>query len=70
MHEDRDDPSMLAPDDRRRAVARILAAGLLRLRARAALPSAPEVPITRIPPENAANPLELSDEAPLTEHRS
>ncbi len=36
-----DDPSELSPDDRFHEVVRILAAGVLRLRARAAIPQDP-----------------------------
>ena len=60
--------SVLTSDQRLRMVARILATGVLRLRARAALPQA-ELADQRILPENPANPLELSGEAPLTVHR-
>ena len=70
MLRDPEEASVLTPDQRIGALARILAAGILRLRARAALPSAAELPAPRILPENAANRLELSGEAPLTEHRS
>jgi hypothetical protein len=62
MHSDETDP--LTPDERRQAVARILAAGVLRLRARAALPL--EVPGPRILPENTANPLDVSADPRLS----
>jgi hypothetical protein len=70
MHRNVDESDLPTPDQRRQAVARIMAAGILRLRARAALPAvAAELPAPRILPENPANPLELSGEAPLTVHR-
>jgi hypothetical protein len=61
------DPCVLSPQQRARAVARILAAGLLRLPsclpspAAAGGPAAPE-----IPPESVANCLELSEETRLS----
>jgi hypothetical protein len=54
----------LTPDEQLRQVARILAAGVLRLRARAALPA--ELPAPRILLENAANPLDVSAETRLS----
>jgi hypothetical protein len=48
------------PDESLRQVARILAGAVLRLRARAALPTASaEVPAMRVLPENAANSLDV-----------
>jgi hypothetical protein len=69
MLRDPEEASALTPDQRMGAVARILAGAVLRLRARAALPSATELPAPRILLENAANPLELSGQAPLNVHR-
>jgi hypothetical protein len=67
MDPDHDHPP--TPDQRLRAVARILAAGILRLRARAALPaSAAELPVPRILPENAANVLDVPAETRLSVH--
>ena len=62
-----DDPSFLTPDERRSEVAGILAAGVLRLRARAALP---EVAAVELPPdeETGGSCLELSDETVLSVH--
>jgi hypothetical protein len=59
------DPSLLTPDERRREVAAILAAGLRLLRDRAALTSSS-------PPENPSetreNSLEAVPENPLSVH--
>jgi hypothetical protein len=59
---------VLSTDQRRREVARILAGAVLRLRSRAALPSAAEVPAPRILQENAANPLDVPAETRLSVH--
>jgi hypothetical protein len=55
----------LTPDERRRAVARILAAGVLRLRERAAL-AAPAAP--KILSESGPNCLEVLPETRLSVH--
>jgi hypothetical protein len=54
-------------DDRIREIAAILAAGVLRLRSRAALPGAPQA-VPQILPESAPNGLELCDESGLSVH--
>jgi hypothetical protein len=59
------DPSLLTPDERRREVAAILAAGLRRLRDRVALAS---VPAPKNPSETAEKPLEAVPENPLSVH--
>jgi hypothetical protein len=59
---------MPTPDHRRLEVARILAGAVLRLRARAALPSAAELPTPRILLENAVNPLDVPAETRLSVH--
>jgi hypothetical protein len=69
MHSDGDDVPTPTPNQRLHAVARILAAGILRLRARAALPSA-ELPAPRILPEKAVNPLDVSAETRLSDSSS
>ena len=61
-----DDPSFSTPDERRSEVASILAAGVLRLRARAALPGADPAP--EKPPESAITCLEVLDETVLSVH--
>jgi hypothetical protein len=65
---DPDERATLTPDDRLRAIARVLAIGVLRLRARAALPTPAELPAPRILPENAANPLDVPGETRLSVH--
>ena len=55
------DPSQLTPDDRRRDVASILAAGLRTLRDRSAL-------LSESPSEAAETPLEPVPVVPLTGH--
>lgn len=62
-----DDPSHLTPDERRSEVASILAAGVLRLRARAALPEAacPDLPPDE---ETRGSCLEVLDETVLSVH--
>lgn len=59
------DPSQMTPDERRRAVAAILAAGLRRLRDRAALASGPA---PEIPSDTAEKPLEAVPANPLSGH--
>jgi hypothetical protein len=63
-----EDADALTPDDRRRGIARILAAGILRVRARAALPTPAELPAPRILVKNAANPLDVPAETRLSVH--
>lgn len=64
-----DDPSRLTPDERLSEVASILAAGVLRFAARAALSdAAPELPAPEIPAESASSCLEVSDETVLSVH--
>ena len=59
-----DDPSLLTPDERRAEVASILAAGILRLHARAALPG--DDPSTEISPDSATACLEVPAETVLS----
>jgi hypothetical protein len=59
------DPSLMTPDERRREVAAILAAGLRRLRDRSALTSEPA---SENPPDTAETPLEAVPENPLSVH--
>ncbi|MGE0769287.1 MAG: hypothetical protein AB7L90_22825 [Hyphomicrobiaceae bacterium] len=59
------DPSFLTPDERRSEVASILAAGVLRLHARAALPGDPA---PEKPPESGLSGLEVPDETVLSVH--
>lgn len=61
-----DDPSFLTPDQRRSEVASILAAGVLRLRARAAL--AGDDPGPENPPDSGLTCLEVPDETVLSVH--
>lgn len=62
-----DDPSSLTPDDRRSEVAGILAAGILRLHTRAALPDRPtDLSATEKPVKSAAPGLEVLDETVLS----
>jgi hypothetical protein len=56
----------LTPDERRRAVARVLAAGILRLRARAALPEPAAPPGPKILTESGPNCLEVLPETRLS----
>ncbi|MGD9634298.1 MAG: RHS repeat-associated core domain-containing protein [Pirellulales bacterium] len=64
-----DDPSFLTPEGRRSEVASILAAGILRLRARAALPESacPDLPPDE---ETRGSCLEVSDETGLQYNRA
>lgn len=57
------DSALMTPDERRREVAAILAAGLRRLRDRAALAS---VPAPENPSKTAEKPLEAVPENPLS----
>lgn len=59
-----DDPSLLTPNERRGEVASILAAGILRLRARAAIPG--DDPPAEISPESATARLEVPAETVLS----
>ena len=59
-----DDPSLLTPGERRAELAAIFAAGILRLRARAALPSDTSPP--EISPDSAAERLEVPAETVLS----
>ncbi len=60
----------LTSEERRREVAAILAAGIVRLRTRAALPgSVCEGPDPEKTPENQPNCLEVSGETRLSVHR-
>jgi hypothetical protein len=59
------DPSQMTSDERRREVAAILAAGLRRLRDRAALAS---IPPSEIPSDTGEKPLEAVLENPLSVH--
>ena len=59
------DPSLMTPDERRREVAAILAAGLRRLRDRVALASVP-APENLL--ESEREPLEAVPENPLSVH--
>ena len=58
MHR-QDDPRTLTPEQQLREIARILAAGVLRLRARVALPPAVPPPASEIPPDCGPNCLEV-----------
>jgi hypothetical protein len=58
------------PEQRRGEIARILAAGVLRLRARAALPAATPPPAPQILSKSGANCLEVVSETRLTVHPS
>jgi hypothetical protein len=59
-------PDLPTPEQRRRDIAAILAAGILRLRARAALTSAKSL---EKPENSAANCLEVSAKTVLSGHR-
>ncbi len=59
-----DDPSTLTPDKRRSEVASILAAGILRLHARVAIPG--DAPPAEISPDSAAERLEVPTETVLS----
>jgi hypothetical protein len=62
-----DDPSFLTPDVRLSEVAGILAAGVLQLHARAALPG--DDSARDIPPDSGPAGLEVSEEIVLSVHR-
>jgi hypothetical protein len=62
-------PNMLTDADRLGEIAGLLAAGILRLRCRAALRTAPAItPASENLPKNSLNNLELSRESRLTVH--
>jgi hypothetical protein len=65
-HPDETDP--MTPFERRRAIARILAAGVLRLGARAALPDPATISFPKILTESGPNCLEVLPETRLTVH--
>jgi hypothetical protein len=64
----RRDESAVAEDDRLREIARILAGGVLRLRARVALPPAVQLPAPQILLESGPNCLEVPPETVLSVH--
>lgn len=62
-----DDPAAMIPDERRREIAGILAAGFLRLRNRAALPADPaHSPDAKNLPNSSAAGLEVPSETRLS----
>jgi hypothetical protein len=64
-----DDAGMPTDDERLREIAALLAAGLLRLRCRAALIPGPAVaPGPKNPPDSSLNCLEVSGEVRLSVH--
>jgi len=64
------DDSILTPDERRSEVANILAGGVLRLHARAALPNdTPDLSVPKNSLEFAPSYLEVSNETVLTVHK-
>jgi hypothetical protein len=64
-----DDAGILTDDDRLREIAGLLAAGILRLRCRAALPPAPaNDPGPKNPPDSSLNCLEVPRESRLNVH--
>jgi hypothetical protein len=64
-----DEANTLTDDQRLREIARILAGGVLRLRARLALPPAPvQLPCPQILPESGPNCLEVPPETVLSVH--
>jgi hypothetical protein len=64
-----DDPGLLTPELRRRELARLLAAGLRRLRPRPADPAfSPEHPAPENLPESRATGLEVLPETRLSVH--
>jgi hypothetical protein len=65
--DDPTDPASLTPEQRVEEIAAILAAGLLRLRRRAAVPAASPPP--EIPADSARNRLDDSPETRLHGHR-
>jgi hypothetical protein len=63
---DEDEARTLTEDQRLREIARILAGGILRLRARVALPPAVQLPASQILPESGSNCLEVPPETVLS----
>jgi hypothetical protein len=64
-----DDSDILTGDERLREIAGLLAAGILRLRCRAALPPAPAAtPDPENPPNSSLNCLEVPRESRLNVH--
>jgi hypothetical protein len=64
-----EDIDILTDDDRLREIAKLLAAGILRLRCRAALPSQPASTLDpKNLPENSLNDLEFSGDTRLSVH--
>jgi hypothetical protein len=63
-----DEGGNLTDDQRFREIARILAGGVLRLRARVALPPAVPPPVPQILPESGPNCLEVPPETVLSVH--
>jgi hypothetical protein len=68
MHRNIDEVNTLTDDQRLREIARILARGVLRLRARVALPPAVHLPCPQILPESGPNCLEVPPETVLSVH--
>jgi hypothetical protein len=67
MRQHIDDAGILTDDDRLREIAGLLAAGILRLRCRAALGAGPASgPGPRNPPDSSLNCLEVSRETRLS----
>lgn len=63
-----DDPSELTPDERRRELVSILAAGVLRLRQRRLRAGEPPAPPLKTTPEFSAGRLEVGAETVLSVH--
>ena len=63
-----DHPTPLAPDEQLRELARVLAAGLLRLRRPLRPADSGPHPGPKNPPDSSPNPLELSGETRLSGH--
>jgi hypothetical protein len=64
-----DDPAAMTADERLREVAAILAAGILRLSSRAALPDTGKHSGPKNPPEPGRDCLEVSVETVLSDHK-
>jgi hypothetical protein len=62
------DPAALTPDVQLRELARILAAGLLRLHRRPPAPALAPLPAPKNPPKSVADCLELPGEMRLSVH--
>jgi hypothetical protein len=70
MNANLDDTDVMTPDQRRRAIAHVLAAGILRLHARAALSGIDDKHAgPEIRPESIPNGLEVPGETVLNVHR-